>query len=60
MAVLELDPRYNGPKMAKVLRLMEDGSYKQAFEGLITPSTPCCATFIRNSTSPRSMTQAFM
>ncbi len=40
VAVLELDPKYNGPKTAKVLRLMEDGSYKQAFEGAITPSTP--------------------
>ena len=38
VAVLELDPRYNAPKTAKVLRLMEDGSYKQVFEGPITPS----------------------
>jgi hypothetical protein len=40
VAVLELDPKYSGPKTAKVLRLMEDGSYKQVFEGPITPSTP--------------------
>jgi len=40
VAILELDPKYNGPKTAKVLRLMEDGSYKQAFEGPITPATP--------------------
>ena len=40
VAVLELDPKYNGPKTAKVLRLMEDGSYKQAFDGPVTPSTP--------------------
>jgi endoglucanase len=40
VAVLELDPKYNAPKTANVLRLMEDGSYKQAFEGPITPSTP--------------------
>ena len=40
VAVLELDPKYSGPKRAKVLRLMEDGSYKQEFEGPITPSTP--------------------
>ena len=40
VAVLELDPKYNGPKTAKVLRLMEDGSYKQAFEGPITPAKP--------------------
>jgi endoglucanase len=40
VAVLELDPNYNAPKTAIVLRLMEDGSYKQVFEGPITPSTP--------------------
>jgi hypothetical protein len=40
VAVLELDPKYDGPKTAKVLRLMEDGSYKQVFESPITPSAP--------------------
>ncbi len=40
VAVLELDPKYDGPKTAQVLRLTEDGSYKQVFEGPITPSTP--------------------
>src|SRR5579872_5077807 len=40
VAVIELDPRYAGPNTARVLRLMEDGSYKQVFEGPITPSTP--------------------
>jgi hypothetical protein len=40
VAVLELDPKYNGPQTAKVLRLLEDGSYKQVFEGPITPSKP--------------------
>lgn len=40
VAVLELDPNYHGPKTAKVLRLMEDGSYKPVFEAPITPSTP--------------------
>jgi endoglucanase len=40
VAVLELDPKYDAPKSAKVLRLMEDGQYKQVFEGQITPSTP--------------------
>ena len=40
VAVLELDPKYDGPKTAKVLRLTGDGAYKQAFEGPITPSTP--------------------
>ena len=40
VAVLELDPKYNAPKTARVLRLMEDGSYRQVFEGPLTPSTP--------------------
>ena len=40
VAVLELDPNDNGPKTARVLRLTEDGNYKQVFEGPITPSTP--------------------
>ncbi len=40
VAILELDPNYNGPKTAKVLRLMGDGSYQQAFEGPITAATP--------------------
>jgi hypothetical protein len=40
VAVIELDPKFNGPRTAKVLRLMEDGSYKQAFEGPITSATP--------------------
>ena len=40
VAVLELDPKYVGPRAAKVLRMMGDGSYKTVFEGPITPSTP--------------------
>jgi endoglucanase len=40
VAVLELDPKYKASKTARVLRLVEDGSYKQVFEGPITPSTP--------------------
>jgi endoglucanase len=40
VAVLELDPKYDAPKIAKVMRLAEDGSYKQVFEGQITPATP--------------------
>jgi len=39
VAVLELDPNYTGPQTAKVLRLIEDGSYKQVFEGPITTPT---------------------
>ncbi len=40
LAILELDPKYSGPQTAKVLRLTQDGSYKQAFEGPITAATP--------------------
>jgi endoglucanase len=40
VAVLELDPKYIGPRTAKVLRLTESGAYQQVFEGPITPSTP--------------------
>ena len=40
VAVLELDPKYNGPKTARVLRLTESGAYEQVFEGAITPATP--------------------
>ncbi len=38
VAVLELDPNFDAPKTAKVLRLETDGSMKQVFEGPI--STP--------------------
>jgi endoglucanase len=40
VAVLELDPKYLGPRTAKVLRLTEGGAYRQVFEGPITASTP--------------------
>ena len=40
VAVIELDPKYNAPKTAKVLRLVADGSYEPVFEGSITASTP--------------------
>jgi endoglucanase len=40
VAVIELDPNYDAPKTAKVLRLMEDGSYKQVFEGPLGECTP--------------------
>jgi endoglucanase len=40
VAVLELDPKYTGPRTAKVLRLTEGGAYQQVFEGPIAPSTP--------------------
>lgn len=40
VAVIELDPKFNAPKTAKLLRLGEDGAYKQVFEGPITAPTP--------------------
>jgi endoglucanase len=40
VAVLELDPEFNAPKTARLLRLEEDGSYKQVFEGPISTPTP--------------------
>ena len=39
-AVIELDTRFTGPKAARVLRMMEDGSYKQVFEAPISASIP--------------------
>jgi len=39
-AVIELDPNLDAPKTAKVLRLGEDGSFKQVFEGSLSASTP--------------------
>ena len=40
IAVIELDPKFDAPKTAKVLRLAEDGFYKPVFEGPISSSTP--------------------
>ncbi len=40
VAVIELDPKFNAPKTAKVLRLGEDGSYRQVFEGPVSTPTP--------------------
>ena len=39
VAVVELDPKFSAPKMAKLLRLAEDGAYNQVFEGPLTPPT---------------------
>ena len=33
VAIIELDPRFDAPKTAKLLRLTEDGSYKADFRG---------------------------
>ncbi|MFB3778426.1 MAG: glycoside hydrolase family 9 protein [Bryobacteraceae bacterium] len=40
VAVIELDPKYNAPKTARVLRLSEDGAYRQVFEGPLSEPTP--------------------
>lgn len=40
VAVIELDPKFKAPKTARVLRLAEDGSYKQVFAGPISEPTP--------------------
>jgi len=40
VAIIELDPKFDAPRTAKVLRLADDGSYKQVFEGPISTSTP--------------------
>jgi len=40
VAVIELDPKFNAPRSAKLLRLGEDGSYKPAFEGPVSEPTP--------------------
>jgi hypothetical protein len=40
VAVIELDPKFDAPKTAKVFRLADDGSYKQVFEGPISAPTP--------------------
>ena len=40
VAILELDPKFNPPKTAKVLRLLEDGTYKRVFEGPISQGEP--------------------
>lgn len=39
-AILELDPKFKGPGTAKVMRLSEDGKYKQVFEGPIAARVP--------------------
>ncbi len=40
VAILELDPKFNAPKTAKVLRLTGDGAYQQVFEGPISAPMP--------------------
>lgn len=40
VAILELDPRFQAPKTAKVLRLAENGAYQQVFEGPVSDPQP--------------------
>jgi len=40
VAIIELDPKFDAPRAARVLRLVDDGSYKQVFEGPISEPTP--------------------
>jgi endoglucanase len=40
IAILELDPNFDAPKTAKLLRLSDDGSFQQVFEGPVTASRP--------------------
>ncbi|HWA94033.1 MAG TPA: glycoside hydrolase family 9 protein [Terracidiphilus sp.] len=40
VAIIELDPNFNAPKTAKLVRLAEDGAYKQVFEGPISAPEP--------------------
>ncbi len=40
VAVIELDPKYDAPKTAKLLRISNDGAPKEVFEGPISKPTP--------------------
>ncbi|MGH9560538.1 MAG: glycoside hydrolase family 9 protein, partial [Terracidiphilus sp.] len=40
IAVIELDPKFDAPRTAKLLRLADDGSYKEVFEGPVSAPTP--------------------
>jgi endoglucanase len=40
VAIIEMDPKFDAPKTAKVLRLGEDGSYQPVFEGALSTPTP--------------------
>ncbi len=39
-AVIELDPKFDAPKTARLLRLAENGSYRQVFEGPVSAPAP--------------------
>jgi len=40
VAVIELDPNFHAPKMATLLRLANDGSFKQVFEAPVSTPMP--------------------
>lgn len=40
VAILELDPKFQGQKTAKVLRLGNDGAYQQVYEGPVSEPQP--------------------
>ena len=40
VAIIELDPKFDAPRTARLVRLSDDGSYKQVFEGAISEPTP--------------------
>jgi len=60
VAVIELDPKFNAPKTAKVLRLTDDGAYEQAFEGPVSEPTRGCGIRMRSSISRRLRRPACM
>ncbi len=40
VAVIELDPNFNAPRTAELLRLSKDGTFKKVFEGPVSKPTP--------------------
>jgi len=48
IAVIELDPTFDAPRMAKLVRLSDDGSYKSVFEGRYPNRRPGYATPTRS------------
>jgi endoglucanase len=40
VAVIELDPKFQAPRTASILRLADDGSYRKVFEGPVSTPAP--------------------
>jgi endoglucanase len=40
IAILELDPNFDAPRTAKLLRLADDGSFKEVLDGPVSTPTP--------------------